>query len=125
LGHKKSKLAQEDDYKEWFDENKDDLEFMAKEEAIAQYKALNITKDDIERYSRKFSRHKYTKIATHMLVLPWLWIIWSIVLGQLVFCSLPCLWYRGCCIFKRCSNYKKAGHKDGKGQIYVKYMEFL
>ena len=35
MGHKRSKLAQEDDYKEWFDENKDDLEFMAKEEAIA------------------------------------------------------------------------------------------
>ena len=64
-----------DEYKKWFGENKDELEYMAKEEAIAQYRSMNITQDDIRRYSKKLAKHKYTKYALRALIWPLMWFV--------------------------------------------------
>ena len=75
---------------------------------------------------KRATKNKYVRYAAHVIILPYLFAVLVCVWVQCFMCSLPCLWYKGCCCFKKCSNYKKKGtiHKES-GKTYVLYRDYM
>lgn len=60
------------------------------------------------------------QITSDIILTDLLLVFCSLTFIQWCICSLPCLWIKGCCCFKKCSSYKTKGTVDPKtGDVYV------
>ena len=103
---------------------------MAKFEGVVKYQEMkkkhNITDEQIKAWAKGAQNNKFVKHGGDILVLPWLFAVFSILCCQLCCCSLPCLYSKGCCCFKKCSGYKKKGTIDEEtNEIYICYKDYL
>ena len=99
---------------------------MALEEALIHYRKADLTEEEIIAFSKKLQDNPFVKHTGDLLILPYLFSLLALVCCQCCICSLPCLWHKGCCCFKKCSNYKRKGTVNyGEDVIYICYKDYI
>ena len=85
-----------------------------------------ISEKDIELFVEKnVASHEIVQMTSDIVFLPYLWALLSLTMLQCFCCSVPILWYKGCCCFFACSSHRMKGTIDKKtGDVFISLRKY-